>query len=88
MAPNIEAQIRSRSGLALNHQVIVLSAPGTIDPDYRDEVKVILYNAGVGPYDISQGERIAQMVFSEFLTPFVGEVEATRSGGFGSTGKE
>lgn len=64
MPEGIEAQLRSRSGLAINYGVIVLNAPGTVDSDYRGEVKVTLQNHGSQPYTIVPGERIAQLVFA------------------------
>ncbi|MDA8141670.1 MAG: dUTP diphosphatase [Desulfobacteraceae bacterium] len=86
-----EAQIRPRSGLAIKHGITVVNAPGTIDSDYRGEVKVGLINLGPQPYTIQRGERIAQMVVQrvEQLTlQVVEELEETsrNSGGFGSTG--
>lgn len=89
-----ELQVRSRSGLAAKHGVIVLNAPGTIDSDYRGEVKVILHNAGFEPYIIKPGDRIAQMVLAKVETvewELVREKEALGKtdrgeGGFGSTG--
>ncbi len=87
----IECQVRPRSGLALRHGITLPNAPGTIDPDYRGEVKVILMNAGAESVLISRGDRIAQLVFARFEAPEVEEVEelsgsARGSGGFGSTG--
>jgi dUTP pyrophosphatase len=64
MSIGIEAQVRSRSGLSLNHGVVVLNAPGTIDSDYRDEVGVVLINLGKIPYTVKPGDRIAQIVFA------------------------
>lgn len=92
-----EAQIRSRSGLSLNHGVIVLNSPGTIDADYWGEIKVILINLGGEDYEISRGLRCAQMVICPILkaqlTPVPsletldGYPESNRRGnGFGSTG--
>ena len=86
-----EAQVRPRSGLALRHGVTVLNAPGTIDPDYRGEVQVLLVNLGSDPFVVSRGSRIAQMVVAPVTTAAlaeVAEVGATdRAGaGFGSTG--
>jgi dUTP pyrophosphatase len=86
-----EAQVRPRSGLAINHGVTVLNSPGTIDPDYRGEVKVILINLGKEPFVIKNGMRIAQMVISKFErveVEVVEELSQTRrgEGGFGSTG--
>ena len=87
-----EAQVRPRSGLAARHGVTVLNTPGTIDADYRGEVKVILINLGAEPFEIRRGDRIAQMVvapvsgvsFSERET--LDETERG-AGGFGSTGR-
>lgn len=86
-----EAQVRPRSGLALRHGITVLNAPGTIDADYRGEVRVLLINLGQDPVTITRGDRIAQLVVSrvERLTLVaVTEVGATQrgAGGFGSTG--
>lgn len=64
MPLGVEAQVRSRSGLAINYGVVVLNAPGTIDSDYRGEVMVSLINLGQQPYVIRRGERIAQIVFA------------------------
>lgn len=64
---NIEAQIRSRSGLAAKNGIMVLNSPGTIDPDYRGEIKVILMNLGDETFTINPGMRIAQMIFSKVL---------------------
>lgn len=87
-----EGQVRPRSGLALKHGVTVLNAPGTIDADYRGEVKVILINHGSLPFRIAIGDRIAQLVISEVTTAvfeLVPELDTTfrGAGGFGSTGK-
>ncbi len=86
-----EAQIRPRSGLALNHGVTVLNAPGTVDADYRGEVKVILANLGDGAFTVERGMRIAQMVLARVETArfraVVALPESARGqGGFGSTG--
>jgi dUTP pyrophosphatase len=87
----MEAQVRPRSGLALKHGVTVLNAPGTIDADYRGEIKVILINHGKNPFAISPGDRIAQIVFARVEKPELfpaGELpeSARGTGGFGSTG--
>ncbi len=87
-----EAQIRPRSGLAAKHGLTVLNSPGTIDADYRGEIKVILVNLSNEPFTINHGERIAQMVISKHETVqwvSVKELsETTRGeGGFGHTGK-
>jgi dUTP pyrophosphatase len=90
MPVGIEAQVRSRSGLAAKHGVFVLNSPGTIDPDYKGEVKVLLFNSGIMPFDIQRGDRIAQLVFHSYLSPVLSAnaaVNYTRGeGGFGSTG--
>lgn len=88
-----EAQIRPRSGLALKHGITVLNSPGTIDSDYRGEVKVILANLGKDDFKIEIGDRIAQMVFAEvtkavFETVCALEETERSAGGFGSTGKK
>ncbi len=86
-----EAQIRPRSGLAIKHGLTCLNTPGTIDSDYRGEIKVILINHGADSFTISRGERIAQMVIAPVIQATWQEVstlpETTRgAGGFGSTG--
>jgi len=86
-----EAQIRPRSGLALNHGLTLLNTPGTIDADYRGEIKVIVINLGDKEYILKKGERIAQMIFSRVERVELMEVEnlddtARGSGGFGHTG--
>lgn len=86
-----EAQVRPRSGLAYDHGLTVLNTPGTIDADYRGEVKVLLVNLGDQPVVIHRGMRIAQLVVSPVLHVRVVEVDAVGSthrgaGGFGSTG--
>lgn len=87
-----EAQIRPRSGLAFKHGITVLNSPGTIDADYRGEVKVLLVNLSNEAFTIQHGERIAQMVIAKVEQAHFVEVEAlsdsTRAAaGFGSTGK-
>lgn len=87
-----EAQVRPRSGLAAKHGITVLNTPGTIDADYRGEIKVILVNLSKEPFEIVPGERIAQMVVAKHEYVEWEEVEsldstARGSGGFGSTGK-
>ena len=86
-----EAQIRPRSGLAAKHQVGILNAPGTIDSDYRGEVKVILTNFGKNTFTVKRGDRIAQMVISAYSKITWDEVDslnrtARGEGGFGHTG--
>lgn len=88
----IEMQVRPRSGLALTHGITLPNAPGTIDPDYRGELKVILQNGGGDAVLIRRGERIAQLVFARFESPALQEVRAVAdsargAGGFGSTGR-
>ncbi len=86
-----EAQVRPRSGLALRHGITVLNSPGTIDSDYRGELKVLLANLGTAPFAIARGERIAQLVVSRVAQARLAEVESLTAtsrgaGGFGSTG--
>jgi len=87
-----EAQVRPRSGLAAKHGITVLNTPGTIDADYRGEIKVILVNLSSEAFEIVPGERIAQMVIArheQVEWEQVDELDATErgAGGFGSTGK-
>ena len=87
----VEAQVRPRSGLALNHGVTVLNAPGTIDSDYRGEIKAILINHGETPFRITRGAKIAQMVIARHEQAQIAESESLSesvrgAGGFGSTG--
>lgn len=89
--PGFEGQIRSRSGLAAKQKVFVLNSPGTIDSDYRGEIKIILTNASEEPFTVNPGDRIAQLVISPVtqMTPVeVDELGTTArgEGGFGSTG--
>jgi len=91
LPPGLECQVRPRSGLAARHGITLPNSPGTIDPDYRGEVKILLQNAGPAPVAIRRGERIAQLVFARFEAPSVEEApllsETMRGeGGFGSTG--
>jgi len=88
----VECQVRPRSGLALRHGITLPNSPATIDPDYRGELKVIVWNAGTEPVPVPRGTRIAQLVFARFLAPEVHEAdELSESGrgesGFGSTGR-
>ena len=91
LPPAYEAQIRPRSGLAAKYQVTVLNAPGTIDADYRGEIKVLLINHGSENFEISRGMRIAQMIIAPVTQAHfqeVTELDDTQrgAGGFGSTG--
>ena len=91
LPPGYEAQVRPRSGLAIKHGITVVNAPGTIDADYRGEVKVILANIGDEPFTINRGDRIAQMVIQPVLQADLQQVaelpESERGhGGFGHTG--
>ena len=86
-----EAQVRPRSGLALKHGVTVLNTPGTIDSDYREEIKVLLINLGEAPFTIYNGDRIAQMVIAEHAKATLTPVEnfsdgCTHGGGWGHSG--
>ncbi|MEF7437531.1 dUTP diphosphatase [Paenibacillus lautus] len=92
MPAELEAQIRPRSGLAYKHGITCLNAPGTIDADYRGEVKVLLVNLGQEPFAIERNERIAQMVFKTVPAVQFTEVNELSdtvrgAGGFGHTGK-
>ncbi len=90
---NFELQIRPRSGLAAKNQITVLNTPGTIDADYRGEIKVILINLSNKSFLVEKGARIAQMVLCPIVKAQLREVEnlddtSRGSGGFGSTGKK
>lgn len=90
--PGYEIQVRPRSGLAFKHGVTVPNAPGTIDADYRGEVKVLLINHGNAPFAIARGDRIAQLVPAAVTRAAFDEVDvlddtARGTGGFGSTGR-
>ena len=90
--PGHEVQVRPRSGLALKHGITCLNTPGTIDEDYRGEVKIILANLGLEPFEVRRGERIAQLVPAVVTKAEFDEVlgldETQRgAGGFGSTGR-
>ena len=92
LPPGYEAQVRPRSGLAAKHGITCLNSPGTIDADYRGEVKVILINLGQDAFVIKRGERIAQMVIAPVTRAelkIVAELDETKrgTGGFGSTGR-
>jgi dUTP pyrophosphatase len=87
-----EAQIRPRSGLAVQHGITIVNAPGTIDADYRGEVKIVLINLGPQPVTLKRGDRIAQMVVQRVVQARINEVETLEetdrsSGGFGHTGR-
>jgi len=88
----MEAQVRPRSGLARNHGVTVLNAPGTVDADYRGEIQVLLINHGSDPFTVTRGMRIAQLVIAHVIRIELREASqldltARGIGGFGSTGK-
>lgn len=92
LPPGIEAQVRPRSGLAIQHGVTLLNTPGTIDCDYRGEIKVIVINLGDKDYILKRGERIAQMVLAPVCRAEICEVDeldetARGEGGFGHTGR-
>jgi dUTP pyrophosphatase len=86
-----EAQVRPRSGLALKHAIIVANSPGTIDPGYRGEIRVILLNAGASDYKIEKGDRIAQLVVARYEAVEWEEGDLNQTvrgaGGFGSSGR-
>ncbi|GMK48099.1 deoxyuridine 5'-triphosphate nucleotidohydrolase [Paenibacillus glycanilyticus] len=91
MPPQVEAQVRPRSGLAFKHGITCLNSPGTIDADYRGEVKVLLINLGQEPFTINRGERIAQMVIQQLPEIAIAEADelpdtVRGTGGFGHTG--
>lgn len=93
MPCNMEAQIRPRSGLAIKHGITILNAPGTIDADYRGEIKVLLVNFSDKDFLIEKETRIAQMVFSTIPSTVIEEADILNetqrgNGGFGSTGNE
>lgn len=88
-----EAQIRPRSGLAAKHGISIVNSPGTIDADYRGEIKVVLVNLSKDPFTVNPGERIAQMIVARHEKVEWEEVEtleesARGEGGFGSTGRK
>jgi dUTP pyrophosphatase len=92
LPPGYEGQVRPRSGLAAEHGVTVLNAPGTIDSDYRGEVMALLINLGAQPFEIVRGMRIAQLVIAPVTHVTLVEVDdldatARGAGGFGSTGR-
>ena len=92
LPPGTEGQVRPRSGLAARHGVTVLNAPGTIDEDYRGEIRVLLVNLGAEPYAIEPGDRVAQLVVAPITRVRCEEVGALAAtgrgaGGFGSTGR-
>lgn len=94
LPPNLEMQIRPRSGLALKNGIQVANAPGTLDADYRGELKIILFNTSPSPFPVSKGMRIAQIVYNEFIVVKYDGVETKEElsktergeGGFGSSG--
>ena len=92
LPPGFEAQVRSRSGLAARHGIAVLNSPGTIDADYRGAIQVLLINLGEAPFEVEDGDRIAQLVVHSHATvqwELVPRLAPTQrgTGGYGSTGK-
>jgi dUTP pyrophosphatase len=91
LPPGYEAQVRPRSGLALKHAITSPNAPGTIDPGYRGEIRVILLNLGSGPYTVHAGDRIAQMIVARYeaVEWVEGALADSQRGadGFGSSGR-
>ena len=92
LPPGYEAQIRPRSGLAVKHGIGLINSPGTIDADYRGEVKIAVINLGPEPYTFHRGDRVAQMIIHRVLQAELQEVEmldetSRNTGGFGHTGK-
>ena len=91
--PGFEGQARPRSGLALKYGVTLLNSPGTIDSDYRGEIRMIMINLGREKFTVRRGDRIAQIVFAPCMQAHIEEADelsatARSSGGFGSTGVE
>jgi len=91
LTKGFEAQVRPRSGLAVRNGIMLVNSPGTIDSDYRGEIKVILFNSGNEPFEIRRGDRIAQLIVSKYervALKKVDEIEVTSrgDGGFGHTG--
>jgi dUTP pyrophosphatase len=91
LPPGFEAQIRPRSGLAVNHGIGLINSPGTIDSDYRGEVKIAVINLGKEPYTFHRGDRIAQMIIKKVYHAHISVVDkleetGRNSGGFGHTG--
>ena len=91
LPPGYELQIRPRSGLAIKHGISIINSPGTIDADYRGEVKIGLINLGPKPYTVNRGDRIAQMILAPVVQAKLHDVEsldetARQDGGFGHTG--
>lgn len=87
-----EIQVRPRSGMAINHSIGILNSPGTIDSDYRGEIKIILFNFGEEDFIIKRGDRIAQLIISKVYQAVLNEIDELNttgrgSGGFGHTGK-
>lgn len=92
LPPGYEAQIRPRSGLAVKHGIGLVNSPGTIDADYRGEVKIAVINLGKAPYTVRRGDRVAQMVIQKVYQARLQPVQlldetARNTGGFGHTGK-
>lgn len=92
LPPGYEGQVRPRSGLALKHSITVLNTPGTIDSDYRGEVKVVLINHSDENFEVNFGDRIAQLVIAQYTKIELNEVSELADslrgdGGYGSTGK-
>lgn len=92
LPPGIEAQIRPRSGLAIKHGISMANTPGTIDADYRGEIRIILINLGQEPFTIHRGDRIAQMIIAPVMRVqwnLTEQLDATSrgDGGFGHTGR-
>ncbi|MCY4574017.1 MAG: dUTP diphosphatase [Gemmatimonadetes bacterium] len=87
----VECQVRPRSGLAFRHGITLPNSPGTIDPDYRGELRILVQNLGPETVGIRRGDRIAQLVFSRYVAPRLEDASSVSStergsGGFGSTG--
>ena len=91
LPPGYEGQVRPRSGLALKHAITVPNSPGTVDPGYRGELRVILVNLGTEPYTVNAGDRIAQLVIARYeaVEWIEGDLAGSQrgAGGFGSSGR-
>jgi len=91
LPPGYELQVRPRSGLAVKHSITIINSPGTIDADYRGEVKIGLINLGKGPFTVNRGDRIAQLVLAPVFRATITVVDdldktGRQDGGFGHTG--
>src|SRR5918998_4079777 len=84
LPPDVECQVRPRSGLALKHGIMLPNSPATIDPDYRGELRIIVWNSWAEPVPVPRGTRIAQLVFARFEVPTIAEAAALSESGRGT----